>query len=59
MMLDYAPFLVSAKSIRATAQEMENWPDGMLFVNPTSVPYPLGNLPLLVMTATKDPEAKN
>lgn len=59
MMLDYAPFLVSAKSIRASVQEMENWPEPILFPDPIAVPYPLGNLPLIVMTAAKDPEAKS
>lgn len=59
MMLDYAPFLVSAKSIRATVQEMQHWPNPTLFAAPTPASYPFGNLPLLVMTATKDPEAKN
>lgn len=31
----------------------------MLFASFIPAPYPFGNLPLLVMTATKDPEAKS
>lgn len=59
MMLDYAPFLVSAKSIRTSVQEMQHWPEPTLFAASTHAPYPFGNLPMLVLTATKDPEAKS
>lgn len=59
IMLDYSPFLVSAKSIRASVEEMQHWPEPTLFAASIPAPYPFGQLPLVVMTATKDPEAKN
>ena len=59
IMLDYAPFLVSAKSIRATVQEMQNWPERRLFIRPTQAPHLLSALPLIVITATQDQDTIN
>lgn len=55
MMLAYAPFLASAKSIRASVDEMKHWPDPTFFDEVAQSPSSLGNLPLIVITATKDP----
>lgn len=54
IMLDYAPFLVNANSIQASAQEMSHWPAPSLFRDAANSPIHLGSLPLVVITATKD-----
>lgn len=53
IMLNYAPFLVNPQSIQASAQEIENWPIPGCFSNWSTGGYPLGDLPLVVLTATK------